>query len=158
MKKIIVGFSRPKKWNILSYLIMKFQRTNYSHVYVKFRSESLNRDLIYQASGLQVNFVGSSLFYEHHIVVGEFELEISAEIYKKTLQFSVDKAGSPYSMKQLFNILLYTFTGKSILKDGRNAYICSELVGEILSDNFKIVIDKDLDIVTPKDIYKILSK
>src|SRR5690349_251313 len=105
MKTIAIGFSRPKKFNILSWLIMKVQRTEYSHVYVRFHSDSLDRDLIYQASGLQVNFVGGTLFKDHHLTVKEFSLSVTDETYKNTLQFAVDKAGMPYSIKQLFGIL-----------------------------------------------------
>jgi hypothetical protein len=101
MRTIVVGFSRPKKWNLLSWLIMKIQRTNYSHVYVKFYSNSLERELIYQASGLQVNFVGSILFYNHHLAVKEFELDVSDESHINALRFAVDKAGTPYSIKSL---------------------------------------------------------
>lgn len=158
MKTIVIGFSRPKKWNPISWLIMKVQLTNYSHVYVKFYSNSLERELIYQASGLQVNFVGSVLFYNHHLAVKEFELDISDEAHMKALRFAVDRAGTPYSIKQLFSILAYQITGKVPFKDGRNAYVCSELIGEMLTGNLQIKVDKDLDIVIPKDIYKILDR
>lgn len=158
MKRVVVGFSRPKKLNIVSKLIMKMQGTDYSHAYLMFRSESLDRNLIYQASGLQVNFTGSQLFYEHHIVVKEFELLVSDESYKKALQFAVDKAGSPYSIKQLFSMLWYMLTGHQVAGDGRQAYVCSELVGQMLLEDFSIDLDKDLDLVTPKDLFELLSE
>jgi hypothetical protein len=158
MKKVVIGFSRPKKCSLLSKLIMKVQGTPYSHIYVKFYSASLNRELIYQASGLQVNFVGSIFFYDHHIAVKEFELEISDEVHLEALRFAVDKAGTPYSIKQLFSILAYMLTGKLLFRDGREAYVCSELIGEMLAEKIKITINKDLDIVIPKDIYNILSE
>lgn len=157
MKKITIGFSRPKKWNPLSYLIMKIQGTPYSHVYLQFESTSLDRKLVYQASGLQVNFIGSVLFQDHHMTVKEFELEISDEAHKKTLQKAVDLAGMPYSKTQLFDILIHHFTGKSVLKDGRSAYVCSELVAEMLKD-LDIHMPEDLDVVEPKDIYEVLDK
>jgi uncharacterized protein YycO len=157
MKKVSIGFSRPVKFKILSWLIRKVQRTEYSHAYIKFHSDSLDRDLIYQASGLQVNFVGKTLFEEDHVIVKEFDLQISDEAHKKALQFAVDRAGMPYSIKQLFGILIYNLTGNQVLKDGRSGYVCSELVAQMLSEDLGITITKDLDIVTPKDVYNILE-
>jgi len=157
MKTVSIGFSRPSKWKLLSWIIRKVQGTDYSHVYLRFHSDSLDRDLIYQASGLQVNFVGKTLFEKDHIAVKEFDLQISDEAHKKALQFAVDTAGMPYSIKQLFGILVYSLTGKRVLQDGRSAYVCSELVAQMLSEDLGITITKDLDIVTPKDVYNILE-
>lgn len=158
MRNVIVGFSRPKRWNLLSWLIMKVQKANYSHVYIKFYSPSLDREIIYQASGLQVNFIGSKLFNEHHVTVHEFQFPVSDESHTNAMRFAVDKAGSPYSIKQLFSILLYLATGKVYFRDGRSAYVCSELIGQMLTEDLKIPVNKDLDLVVPRDIYEILLK
>ncbi len=158
MRTITVGFSRPKKWNPLSWAIMKAQGAEYSHVYMKFYSSSLERELIYQASGLQVNFVGSKLFNDHHLTVHEFQFQISEESHKKALQFAVDNAGKPYSIKQLFSILSYISINKPLFKDGRSAYVCSELIGQMLKEDLGIKVEQDLDLIMPKDIYQILLK
>lgn len=158
MKKVSIGFSRPKTFKPLSWLICKVQGTDYSHAYIKFHSDSLDRDLIYQASGLQVNFVGKTLFEADHIIVREFDIQISDAAHKKALQFAVDKAGTPYSIKQLLNILIYILIKKSPFEDGRSSYVCSELVGQMLKEEFGVEVSKDLDIVTPKDIYEIMDK
>ena len=123
-----------------------------------FKSESLDRKLVYQASGLQVKFVGSILFYDHNESVKEYELQISEETHKRLLQFAIDKAGQPYSIKQLFGIALYMLTDKVYLnEDGRSAYVCSELIGQIMVDVLGITVMKDLDLITPKDLYDILA-
>lgn len=158
MKKVVIGFSRPKKFAILSWLIRTVQRTEYSHVYLKFHSDTYDRNIIYQASGLQVNFVGEQVFNEHHIVVKEFEFNISDETYKKMMSFAIDKAGYPYSIKQLFNIASYMLIGKTILKeDGRSAYVCSEIVSQMMIEDLNIVINKNLDLITPKNVCIILE-
>src|SRR5258708_2144045 len=108
MKTIKVGFSRPKAWFVpFSWLIRLCLKTPYSHVYIKTHSDSLNRDIIYQASGLQVNFVGNILFESKENIVKEFSLDISDEIYTNMMQDSIDIAGGPYSMWQIFNTLGY---------------------------------------------------
>lgn len=159
MKTIAIGFSRPKKTKILSWLIQKVQGTDYSHVYLKFTSEKLKRNLIYQASGLQVNFIGEQLFTEHCTVVKECKIDVCDDTYTKIMTFAVDRAGYPYSFKQLLNIAIYMITGKAkTFTSGREAYVCSELAGEILKNILKIAIEKNLDILTPEDIDKALEK
>ncbi len=88
----------------------------------------------------------------------EFPINVSDEVHKKALQFAVDKAGTPYSIKQLFGILIYMVTGKIIFKDGRSSYVCSELAGQMLNEDFGIGVSKDLDIIIPRDIYEIMDK
>lgn len=159
MKTVAIGFSKPKKFMILSWLIRKLQRTEYSHVYIKFTSDKYKRNLIYQASGLQVNFVGEQVFKDHCEIVKECTLQIQDETYTKMMTFAIDKAGYPYSIKQLFNIVIYMVTGKTnILGSGRKAYVCSELAGEMLKTILNVAINKDLDIITPKDIDKALEQ
>ena len=159
MKKITIGFSRPKKWNLLSYLIMKVQKTEYSHVYIKFYSSSLDREIIYQASGLQVNFVGSEIFNKNHVTVKTYDLHVDDETYKNALVFAVDKAGISYSMKQLFHILGYMLTGKtSFFNKNLDGYVCSELAAEMLKDELNLPISENLNLIIPRDIDQLLEK
>lgn len=159
MKTIAIGFSRPKKWMPLAWLIQKVEKTDYSHVYIKFTSDKYKRNLIYQASGLQVNFVGEEVFKDHCEIVKECVIQISDETYTKMMTFAIDKAGYPYSIKQLFNIVIYMVTGKAhTLSDGRSGYVCSELAGEMLRTILGVLVEEDLDIVTPKDIDNALTE
>ena len=158
MKTLIIGFSRPTTFKLLSWLIQKIEKTEYSHVYAKFYSSTINRQIIYQASGLEVNFVGSELFYKNHIAVKEFSISVSDEVYLETMRFAVDSAGMPYSIKQLFGILFYMLTGKVPVGDGRRGYVCSELMGQMLTQKLEKSVTKDLDLVLPKDIYNLLDK
>lgn len=60
MEQITIGFSKSKKFlPIGSWLIRAYMGTPYSHVYLKFYSQSLNRTLIYEAVGGGVRFIGS---------------------------------------------------------------------------------------------------
>ena len=153
MKNITIGFSRPKGkiCPCFSWGIRLFQGwTPYSHVYIKINSKSLDRDLIYQASGTQVNFMGSELFYGHVHVFEEFEIQIKDEDYIEMMKFCIDNAGKPYSARDILAIL---FSSEKLL-DGREKFICSELVGIILEDYADISSGKKIP--TPKDIYNLL--
>lgn len=157
MKKITVGFSRPKGniFPFFSWGIRIFQGwTDYSHVYVKTNSKKLNRDIIYQASGLQVNFIGANYFYEHVHVIKEFVIEIEDSDYLNMMRFMVDNAGKPYSFR---DILAISLKSKKLL-DGDKGFVCSNLIGTILHKFKGLSSDKNIELLIPKDIYNILIK
>jgi len=156
MKYITIGFSRPKgkKFPIFSWGIRFFQGwTDYSHVYLKFSSNSLDRDIIYQASGTQLNFMGSKIFEDHAHMIEEFVLEINDTDYRSLLQFCIDNAGKPYSIRDILAILLKSRK----LLDNESGFVCSNLMGYILQNYLKITLNKDYEMYTPKDIYSILK-
>lgn len=165
MKPIFVGFSRPKKFMPLAWLIMKIEDTEYSHVYLKFYSASMERWLIYEAGGLMVRFKGSTLFQMDNLCVDEFKIELDDAHYNKTIAWCVDNCGRPYGIFQLFG-MLYSYIIKHIfnedvknpLRDGRKSQVCSEMIGYLLKDNGIINIEEDLDLAGPKKIYNIVEK
>ena len=136
--KIQVGFSRHKGFAPLSWLIMLCEGTRFSHAYVRIRAESLDRDLIYQATGAGVHFVGKPLFDETAQVVEEYEIDIPDENRKKLLQWCVDNAGKPYGHLQLVGIGLIRLAKLIKIRitnpfsNGTKAYVCCELVAEAL--------------------------
>ena len=163
MKKITVGFSSghgPLVW-----LIKKAEKSPFSHAYIKFYSASLDRVLVYQASGLAVNFMGPDVFKTKAIVYQEFELEVSDEAYKKCIQFAIDKSGVGYGAKQLVGmglVKLCSMFGRKIknpFADGGSTYVCSELVFHLLNDIADISItDFDPESDGPMELYSQISK
>jgi len=155
---IIIGFSTHKSFNLLSWVIKKVERTDFSHVYVKIFSKSLDRYLVYQASGLAVNFCGQDTFYAHNKDVAEFAIAVTPEQKIEVLKKCVDLAGKPYGMKDLIGIGLVRLAGlirwkiRNPFADGSKTYICSETAATILVViGFKF---EELDSTTPKDIYE----
>lgn len=162
MKKLTVGFSSHKK-GLLSWLIRLCLGTKYSHVYIKFRSESLDLNIIYQASGLAVNMVAEEFFLRKNNVVAEKEFELSEEKYKKMIRFAISKCGTPYSTIQLFGMAwiqtcaLFGFKVRNPFPNGRADYICSEAVAELLKD-FEGIEFENLDSIDPRDVYRVIMK
>lgn len=156
MKKITIGFSRSiLKFPIGSILIRWYMGTPYSHVYLRFESPSMQRSLIYEAVGAGVRFIGLEKWKTHAKEVDSFQFEISDENYKKLMQFCIDQAGDEYGFMQNIGVVL-----ANILRKSNNAFTsgenCSETIGEVLElEGFKI--EKDLNLLTPKDIHEILS-
>lgn len=158
METIYIGFSKStKKFAWFSWLIRLVDGTEYSHVYIKFHSNSLERDIIYQASGTQVNFVGTKIFESCNKVVIEYPLDIKEETKKRILQQAIDKAGIPYGIKEIFGlaiIKLYSLFGKKISNPFGNrdiTYVCCELVADLLTEQGILSI-KDIESITPKDL------
>lgn len=146
--KLTIGFSRAKGFAPISKLIMACERTNFSHAYIRIRSESLDRDLLYQAAGSGVHFVGRALFEQTAQVVEEYEIQIPDENRKAFLQWCVDEAGKPYGRLQILGLALirllklFGIKIKNPFPNGDGAYVCCELVYRAL---------RHLDIVRPQD-------
>lgn len=157
MEQITIGFSKPKNrmLPIGSYLIRLFQKTPYSHVYLKFHSANLDRELIYEAVGGGVRFVGQKVWESHAEEVKSYSIDITPENKKILLQYCVDNAGIEYGTIQNLGIFLSSVLGlkKNLSEKGKN---CSEVVGEILKLEGRII-KKDTNLLTPKDIDKILG-
>lgn len=164
MKTLVIGFSKPKNkcFPIFSWAIRFIEQTPYSHVYVRWRSDKLERDLVYQASGTMVNFMEGSRFDNQAETTHKYELEISEYIKLKVVKKAVDNAGAPYGMKQVIGILLVKLArlmGKDIknpFSDGKATWVCSEIVLDALKElGMEMKIHPDN--VTPRDIKEYLS-
>jgi hypothetical protein len=164
METLTVGFSKARsKWKFFSTLIRWIEGTTFSHVFIRWNSQYLERDVIYQASGSAVNFQEGKRFDSINETVYKFDILLSDSTRKKVVQFAMDQAGSPYSLKQLLGLLiakvskLLGFKPLNPLKDGRSSYICCELVAEILAE-LGHKMPQDLDDITPKDVFEFLNK
>lgn len=165
MRKLVVGFSKPKSGFVpFSEAIRWVCRTKFSHTYIKFKSDSFDRVLVYQASGLAVNFVGETRFKEQEVIVAEFEFEVSDSTFNRTMQFAIDRAGVPYGISQIFGILyvkalaLFGVKAKNPFPNGNSNYVCSELVAQILKEIIGLEVEQDLDLIDPKEVFELLQK
>ena len=157
MRTIKIGFSKPhnRKLPVGSWAIRAYLRTNYSHTYISFYSEKLERELIYEAMGKGTRFVSRGMWNEHNEEVEVFEITLSDDNYKKLLQFCIDCAGSEYGFLQNLGIFIADILNMDTnpFKEGVN---CSEMVGLILeSEGYEL--NKESDLLTPKDINEILK-
>jgi hypothetical protein len=162
MATITIGFSRPKsRLAIIAHLIRLCEGgTPYSHVYLKWHSASLDRDLIYEAKGSGINFTSPIYFKDHVEVVHEFNLDISDETKTRIVQYCIDNAREKYGVLQILGIAtvrLLRKLGVNIKNPFTAGMVCSELAGAVLN-NFIGTDIKDLDLAGPADIYKILEK
>jgi hypothetical protein len=160
MNSIIIGFSRPSSFFVpFSWLIRLATWCPFSHTYIKYTNSYANRNEIFQASGLKVNFIGQSMFDTEEDIYAEFNIPISDATKLSTIQFAIDNVGSSYAIGQVLGFPIVWFMalfGKKIKNpfySGSN-YFCSELVCDILNE----INGSDLDASTmsPKDVYNYL--
>lgn len=162
--KLTIGFSKPKKhlFPIFSWLIRLFEGTSYSHVYVKWHSRGADTNVLYEASGSSVKFLGEKVYNDRIQPIHEYEVTISSETYKKLLKFCMENAGINYGIKQVFGIALVKIfkLKKNPFSDNKKSQICSELIGHILEDVLgrDLDLDLDLDIAGPKAIKEYLDQ
>lgn len=138
---ITIGFSRPKALfppPLFAWAIMLFDWSNFSHAYVRFHSTSYDRDLVYQASGSKVNFIGWARFQEIEVIVKEFEIPVSEDTQKAVVQYCIDSVGSGYALFGAFGIVavkIAALFGKKIANPiTQGGYWCSEVAAIILGD------------------------
>lgn len=160
MDTITLGFSRPSKlWlpPLFSWAIMLFDWSNFSHTYIRFHSDSYDRDLVYQASGLKVNFIGWKMFQSEEVVVREFVIPVAAAAKLKVVQFAIDNVGKPYSLGAVLGIIVVKIAGlfghKIKNPISQQGYFCSELAALILEDYCNAQLSNDdVKRMTPTDV------
>lgn len=141
---------------------MLFDWSSFSHAYIRFHSDSYDRDLVYQASGLRVNFIGWKMFLSKEIIVKEFTIPVSPETKQRVIQFALDNVGTPYALGTAFGIIIVRIAalfGKKIKNPvNQLGYFCSELVAIVMEDflNAHISVD-DVRRMTPTDDYNLLD-
>lgn len=159
MEKIYIGFSYHKG-AVVSELIKFVEGSKYSHVYI--RRQSKYGEYVYQASGLQVNFMNIDIFKVNNIIVEEYEFELPDDKKEKLISFFMQYCGTNYGLTSLFKILAvlaFQRLGRKLkLKgDGKETFICSELGALFCEEIIGIIIDEDLDFITPKALNPIVK-
>lgn len=150
MVNIFVGFSSPKKRKIGASLIDWFLGTNYSHCYLRFEKSSIP-STVYHATGKMIHFIEFGNFKGHNKTIKEYIIPVSDQTKLSILIDAIKISGLKYGYLDLFKIFLTTiFRRKFSFSD--SGYICSELVATMMVKHLGYKFDKDLSIVTPKDI------
>lgn len=161
MSQIVIGFSKPAKFRIISWFIRKAEHTKFSHTYVKLYDYRINRWMVYEASGMITHCSTESTFKTKNKIVKEFTIGCASETEREVLTDASDSLNLPYGMKQLIGIGLVRLCSsvgwkiRNPFADGRATYVCSEYVGKFMKKlGYEV---KDLDELTPKDIYEVLN-
>jgi hypothetical protein len=171
---IKIGFSKSKKpLPIGSWIIRAYQRTSYSHVYVEIPTNKFPSNHILHASEGIVHKMSKTQFHKKHEITEEYVIQIpemilfnkhqnkSTTLHQLILDEMHEISGADYGLMQNIGIvlvdLLRLFNIK-IKNPWTSGWNCSEFVGFVLKNIFPEAFkNKNLDIITPKDINNILK-
>lgn len=164
MRNITIGFSKSAlKVAPFSWLIMAVQHTPYSHAYIKIHCTEIDRDIYYQASHSMVNFMSSDQFQGQEMVIKEFTFQMPDDEVTKVSQLMYEQLGKPYGVMEIIGlaaVVICGWFGKKIqnpVKDGPKEFYCSELVAYFLEQCEGIELPKDLEDMTPLDLYNFVQ-
>lgn len=133
-KKLVVGFSDGG--NLFSKLIKLVTKSDVSHVFILF--DIYEQAVIFQASGLVVNYESYEHFLKHEKIVEMYSMEVTAEQWEQARRDQISKLGVPYSVSNIIGlvwVLLCRLFGKNVknpFSTGDHAYICVDLAAEQL--------------------------
>jgi hypothetical protein len=151
VKNIIIGFSSPSEWMIGAEIIKWWQDTPYCHVYLRVFSPWAGEDVIFQASHGHVHNISAEAFLSGNTVYSEFRYDMSDSQFRSVYKYLIDTLQRPYSYLGLLEIAC-----SKVLKlhgDGSKGFVCSELAGRA----FPEFLTKPADLITPADLYAVLS-
>jgi len=151
--KVKVLFSKPKHDNLLSKIIRKFQKTQYSHVCIQYQDQETEQFIVTEAISWgirRINIYDWSLLND---IVEEHVYNITKAQYLEMRKFENQNCHKRYGFMQLigmglskvFNIKRNTFDDES------RTYVCSEWTARIMTF-WGYSFDKDMDLITPRDI------
>jgi hypothetical protein len=157
---VIIGFSYPKKFKVGAYLISWWLSKPYSHTYIRFESSRLPSNVYHAANGM-VHFRSYDNFLKNNIIIDEYKIPCDEKtrlaVLNECIQLSGEKYGHCELLKILISDFLHFFIKKDISFKNSKGYICSELVGRILVNQFKFTFNKTLFLLKPNDIEDTLN-
>lgn len=164
MKQITIGFSRANTTlPIFSWAIMAVQKTNYSHVYLKYQDEFLGQPMIYQASHTLVNSMSEAVFLAQETVVQEFTFNVSDASFKACMLYAANQAGKPYGVKEICGLALceialaVNIKMDNPIKDAGTTWICDQLIASLLQTCEDVTLPMPLNDMLPKNVFAMVS-
>jgi len=142
-----------KKLSLGSALIRLHQRANYSHAAIKFFSNYMDMDLVYEANISGVRILSYETWLaEGNVITARASFQIHADKMREKLQRAFSFLERPYGKLTILSIL---FNGQAFGADGTDSFICSEIAHDFLEYELPRI-DKSSDQITPKDLFKLV--
>ena len=98
---VTLGFSSPKRWNPLSFLIKWWWNTSYSHVYLRW-STPWGFDEILEAARLDVHMKEASLWEHSNKTIKSFQFTLEHDRFDVMMRDIRVLCGRSYGWKQVF--------------------------------------------------------
>lgn len=158
MFSINVAFTAETKPDWISWLIMFFLRTNYSHVLIIFTDVDGQRKILHSV-GKGTCIESVTEFLKTHKIVKSFLIPMLCTQAEFSM-WAKGRSGREYSDSQYVNIF-FRFLGLKWVpfKNGHAKAICSEEVAAVAPmTKLELPESYDIDLIHPKDIENFLDK
>lgn len=154
-----VGFSKARSPLALGSLAIRlFERAPFSHAFLRWHSDRLEQDMVYQASHGMVHFVSGDRFDANAETVIAYCFTLTEEQATVVMKKCVELAGIKYGTLEMFGIAFERITGiRSPFRDDARTYVCSELVGTVLNQCGVAQIDLDLELAGPAKLERAVA-
>lgn len=159
MRKISIGFSKPKdkKLPLFSWAIRAYEKTPYSHVYIRWQTH-WGAWICYHAASVMVHFLGEEAFNKKITIVEEFEFSVSDEQFDKLMQFCIKYAGADYGLRDVLRIPLWDLGLRPASSDDPWKQYCAELVMRAFGEMEGKKLTQDEDRVKLKQVYQLVKE
>jgi hypothetical protein len=153
--KLKLYFSRPKKLNIASRIIMWRLKTDYSHVAIEVPTGPIGVLDIYQASHGTVHSLWAKHWLEDNQVIDEVIVNVETEKFFEIVRYLKKQRQKRYGFWTALASTFPFFRKLLVGKDNETHFICSELLAKALDGVIKFD-TIDLDYITPKQLRSLL--
>lgn len=150
--KIHVEFTAEENPDLKSAAIMKFMKTPFSHVLIRY-ADQFGEEKLFHATSPCVCVQKTLDYMPGHKVAASFEITLDCSP-DRFFGFVEGSCGKEYSQSQLLAIVSRT----RLADNGSEKMICSELVADVLKRFSSVPISGVIDRITPGDLYQILRR
>lgn len=147
-----IQFTRPRKGcAILSFLIRLILGTKYSHVLARWDAAGGEIDLVWEAAGSSIRFLGPIAHANRYKVVRQFDIPLTRTEYKRLIKYTHKYAHVDYGKWQLVGMLIARIfrMKKNLVSQGEAEQVCSEAVAGLLKYVKEWDIDINMDVYGP---------
>lgn len=156
---VSVLLTRQRHFNPISLAIRWWMGTPYSHAALGFEDDD-GEYRIFEAVGSGVRVSCPKKFADHNVVVVAHNVQVPEEYYPKLLGYIDGAEGKSYSITQILGIVIAKVFGlkRNPFSNGCSEGVCSESVAWILHKYCGFSRLGDLDLVTPQDLDRVLTR
>ncbi len=136
MQQLKIQFTRPAgKYKLLSWLIRKILDTSYSHVLARWQGARGKVDIVWEAAGSYIRFLGPIAHANKYNVIHEYVVELDKAEYVRLIEYTHRYAHVDYGKWQLLGMLLARLLRlkKNPISQGEAEQVCSEAVYGLLN-------------------------
>lgn len=155
MKKITILYSNPKKFMLHTPIIKYVDKSDFSHTCLLHKDSITGQDMIYQASHGRVHSILFEEWLKNNNIISQQVVYIKEYKYIELLKLMNKFNFTKYGYMSLLGILFFRLfkTRRNLFAKGVEEFICSEIVAYFIRDIMEVKLNKDIELMSPKDCF-----